>query len=222
MCGRTRWPTCWPSAASAKTPRPSSSCSAPSSACWAGARARSGWPRPRPRCSRRPAAWRPAPSGAGAAALAASATGHFVTFLETETHEGSLVLALEQLAAWAARYTNSLPAQLVLWLPKGLALRSTTSPVRPPHQHPRLGPRPHPRPLPGRGQRRQAACALLCSTGPARPLTMEINMLIFSLLSIRSDRRAGARETNASKELRPDHLPLQAFQLGPAPPPPDR
>ena len=41
-------------------------------------------------------------SGAGAAALAASATGHFVTFLETETHEGSLVLALEQLAAWAA------------------------------------------------------------------------------------------------------------------------
>jgi hypothetical protein len=69
-------------------------------------------------------------SGAGAAVLAASATGHFVTFLEAETHEGSLVLALEQLAAWAARYTNCLPPQLVAWLPKGLALRSTTSPVR--------------------------------------------------------------------------------------------
>ena len=46
------------------------------------------------------------PGQAAGAALAASATGLFVTFLEAETHEGSLVLALEQLVAWAARYTN--------------------------------------------------------------------------------------------------------------------
>ena len=69
-------------------------------------------------------------TGGGLAELADSATQQFVKFLETETHEGTLVLALEQLAVWAARYSNSLPPALVAWFPKGMALKTTSSSVR--------------------------------------------------------------------------------------------
>ena len=69
-------------------------------------------------------------SGAGAATLADTATKHFVKFLEAESHEGTLVLALEQLSLWASKFANCLPDSLVAWFPKGMALKTTTSAVR--------------------------------------------------------------------------------------------
>jgi len=69
-------------------------------------------------------------TGAAMATLANAATNHFVKILETEAHEGTLVTALEMLASWAAKFSNEIPAKLIAWFPKGMALKTTTSAVR--------------------------------------------------------------------------------------------
>ena len=50
-------------------------------------------------------------TGAGVTSLANTATRLFVKVLETEAHEGTLVMALEMLAAWANKFSNEIPAR---------------------------------------------------------------------------------------------------------------
>ena len=47
-------------------------------------------------------------TGAGVTSLANTATRLFVKVLETEAHEGTLVMALEMLAAWANKISNEI------------------------------------------------------------------------------------------------------------------
>ena len=64
------------------------------------------------------------------------ATGYFVKVLETEVHEGTLLSALESLGAWIERYRDGNVPQILLdWIPKGLALKSSTSNVRQAYLH---------------------------------------------------------------------------------------
>ena len=62
--------------------------------------------------------------------LTASATKKFVKFLQEESHEATLITALEQLASWAKKYTKTLPEELVAWIPKGLTDKNSSSPVK--------------------------------------------------------------------------------------------
>jgi hypothetical protein len=58
------------------------------------------------------------------------ATDHFVKILETEVHEGTLVLALDNLSLWAAKFAHDIPPKFIEWVPKGMALKSSTPAVR--------------------------------------------------------------------------------------------
>ena len=59
------------------------------------------------------------------------ATGYFVKVLETEVHEGTLLATLDALNNWVERYRDGqIPVALIEWIPKGLALKSSTSSVR--------------------------------------------------------------------------------------------
>ena len=63
--------------------------------------------------------------------LAELATSHFIKVLETEVHEGTLLVTLRGLGAWTERYRGeNVPKALLEWIPKGLALKSSTSSVR--------------------------------------------------------------------------------------------
>lgn len=65
------------------------------------------------------------------APLCETATDYFIKILETEVHEGTLLITLESLGYWAERYRDGkLPTALLEWIPKGLALKSSTSSVR--------------------------------------------------------------------------------------------
>lgn len=50
--------------------------------------------------------------------------------METEVHEGTLLEALETLSQWSARITTEIPQVFLDWLPKGIALKTSSSPVR--------------------------------------------------------------------------------------------
>jgi hypothetical protein len=41
-----------------------------------------------------------------------------------------LVVAIENLSLWAAKYGQEIPAKFVDWFPKGMALKSSTPAVR--------------------------------------------------------------------------------------------
>ena len=69
-------------------------------------------------------------TGSASLILANTATELFVKFLETESNEATLILALEMLAKWAGKYVQELPAALVAWWPKGMAAQGASSPVR--------------------------------------------------------------------------------------------
>ena len=58
------------------------------------------------------------------------ATDHFIKILESEVHEGTLVVAIENLALWAAKFGQEIPPKFVDWFPKGMALKSSTPAVR--------------------------------------------------------------------------------------------
>lgn len=50
--------------------------------------------------------------------------------LETEVHDGTLIVALENLALWLTKYPVEVPVPFLNWLPKGLELKSSTTGVR--------------------------------------------------------------------------------------------
>ena len=59
------------------------------------------------------------------------ATSHFIKVLETEVHEGTLLVALNSLGMWVEKFRDgNVPKSFLEWIPKGLALKSSTSPVR--------------------------------------------------------------------------------------------
>jgi hypothetical protein len=45
-------------------------------------------------------------------------------------HEGTLILALENFSLWASKFGQEIPAKFVEWIPKGMALKSSTPAVR--------------------------------------------------------------------------------------------
>lgn len=58
------------------------------------------------------------------------ATDHFIKILESEVHEGTLIMALENLSMWAAKFGRDIPQKFIEWIPKGMALKSSTAGVR--------------------------------------------------------------------------------------------
>ena len=59
------------------------------------------------------------------------ATGYFIKVLETEVHEGTLLVALASLCMWVEKFRDgNVPKAFLEWIPKGLALKSSTSLVR--------------------------------------------------------------------------------------------
>ncbi|TRY72261.1 hypothetical protein TCAL_11937 [Tigriopus californicus] len=50
--------------------------------------------------------------------------------LETEVHDGTLIVTLENLALWLTRYPVEVPMPFFNWFPKGLELKSSTTGVR--------------------------------------------------------------------------------------------
>ncbi len=50
--------------------------------------------------------------------------------LETEVHEGTLVECLSMLSQWSSRMSSDIPPKFVEWLPKAVAAKASTSPVR--------------------------------------------------------------------------------------------
>ena len=58
------------------------------------------------------------------------ATEHFVKILEIEVHEATLILALENFSLWASKFGQDIPVKFVEWIPKGMALKSSTPAVR--------------------------------------------------------------------------------------------
>ena len=65
------------------------------------------------------------------APLTEFATGHFIKILETEVHEGTLLIALNALGMWVDKFRDgNVPKSFLEWIPKGLALKSATSSVR--------------------------------------------------------------------------------------------
>ena len=57
--------------------------------------------------------------------------GHFIKVLETESTDTALVVALESFATWVKKFReNAASSQLTDFLAKGLALKTSTSPVR--------------------------------------------------------------------------------------------
>ena len=58
-------------------------------------------------------------------------SGHFIKVLENEVHEGTLLVALNALGMWVEKLRDgNVPKSFLEWIPKGLALKSSTSPVR--------------------------------------------------------------------------------------------
>jgi hypothetical protein len=50
--------------------------------------------------------------------------------LESEVHEGTLVVALENLTLWAAKFVQEIPVKFIEWIPKGMAVKSATPAIR--------------------------------------------------------------------------------------------
>ncbi|XP_055861350.1 eIF-2-alpha kinase activator GCN1-like [Biomphalaria glabrata] len=54
----------------------------------------------------------------------------FLPTLQQEVHEGTLVHTLSMLSLWCAKFYTDVPDKLLLWFPKGIALKTSTSAVR--------------------------------------------------------------------------------------------
>ena len=59
-----------------------------------------------------------------------AAVKHFVKLLETESHEGTLVEALDTCGQWMAKLSGDVPPEFVAWFPKGITAKTATSSVR--------------------------------------------------------------------------------------------
>ncbi|KAH9524200.1 translational activator of GCN4 [Bulinus truncatus] len=54
----------------------------------------------------------------------------FLPTLQQEAHEGTLIHTLSMLSLWCAKFYTNVPDKLVLWFPKGISLKTSTSGVR--------------------------------------------------------------------------------------------
>ncbi|KAK6638077.1 hypothetical protein RUM44_008502 [Polyplax serrata] len=68
-------------------------------------------------------------TGNSSQTVATCATEHILKVLETEVHEKTLVLALEMLSKWGAKFTE-IPKKLLDWFDKGMNLKTSTPAVR--------------------------------------------------------------------------------------------
>ena len=70
-------------------------------------------------------------AGTPSAEFCQKTVGHFIKVLETESTDTALVVALESFSTWVKKFReNAASSQLTDFLAKGLALKTSTSPVR--------------------------------------------------------------------------------------------
>ena len=69
-------------------------------------------------------------TGGALQGVCCAAVKHFVKLLETESHEGTLVEALEMCGLWMAKLSGEIPPEFVAWFPKGITAKTSTSSVR--------------------------------------------------------------------------------------------
>ncbi|XP_067680434.1 stalled ribosome sensor GCN1-like [Haliotis asinina] len=62
--------------------------------------------------------------------LSITVTEFFLTTLQQEVHEGTLVHALAMLSLWCTKFYTVVPDKLMQWFKKGITLKTTTSAVR--------------------------------------------------------------------------------------------
>lgn len=67
-------------------------------------------------------------TGNSSQTVATCATEHILKVLETEVHEKTLVLALEMLSKWGAKFTE-IPKKLLDWFDKGMSTFCTLKSV---------------------------------------------------------------------------------------------
>lgn len=73
---------------------------------------------------------RNAVTGGALQGVCCAAVKHFVKLLETESHEGTLVEALDMCGLWMAKLSGEIPPEFVTWFPKGITAKTATSSVR--------------------------------------------------------------------------------------------
>ncbi|KAI4488580.1 hypothetical protein M0802_011470 [Mischocyttarus mexicanus] len=71
-----------------------------------------------------------AASGSSVQRLAETACEHFIKVLETEVHEKTLIHALDMMALWSNKFTNSIPQSVIDAFKKGIAAKTSTAAVR--------------------------------------------------------------------------------------------
>ncbi|XP_014262100.1 eIF-2-alpha kinase activator GCN1 [Cimex lectularius] len=69
-------------------------------------------------------------TGGSVKTLAQNVAEQFVKILEVEVHEKTLVHCLEMMSLWCAKFTTSVPDNVIAWLEKGIGLKSSTLLVR--------------------------------------------------------------------------------------------
>ncbi|XP_071180493.1 stalled ribosome sensor GCN1-like [Mytilus edulis] len=62
--------------------------------------------------------------------LSTNVSENFLTLLQSEVHEGTLVHALQMLSLWCTKFYTCVPDKLILWFKKALSLKTSTSAVR--------------------------------------------------------------------------------------------
>ena len=69
-------------------------------------------------------------TGGALQGVCCAAVKHFVKLFETESHEGTLVEALDMCGLWMAKMSGEIPPEFVAWFPKGITAKTATSSVR--------------------------------------------------------------------------------------------
>ncbi|XP_064653044.1 stalled ribosome sensor GCN1-like [Lineus longissimus] len=54
----------------------------------------------------------------------------FIPFLKQEVHEATLAHALSMFSMWCSKFSREVPTKIIQWFPTGIALKTSTSPVR--------------------------------------------------------------------------------------------
>ena len=67
---------------------------------------------------------------ASVSALAVQVTKRFAKFLKEETHEATVICALEQFSKWTNKYASSLPEEFISCVTHGLTDKNSSSPIK--------------------------------------------------------------------------------------------